>query len=70
MTVLDRVSDYRLTRDAVSLETPDVKTIPLPTATEQRKGNVQAIQQRAHVEVQCPTPAAEDLLPGDESQRR
>ncbi len=39
-----------MTRAALSLETPDGKTIPLPTVTEQREGNVQAIQQRAKVQ--------------------
>ena len=50
MTVRDKTPDYTLTRDAISLETPDGKTIPLPSATEQRAGNVQAIQQRANVQ--------------------
>ena len=50
MTVLDKTPDYRLTRDALSLETPDGKTIPLATVSEQREGNPQAIQQRARVQ--------------------
>jgi hypothetical protein len=50
MTVMDRVPDYRLTREALSLDTPDGKTIPLATVEEQRKGNPQAIQQRARVQ--------------------
>ena len=50
ITVLDKTPDYRLTRDALSLETPDGKTIPLPSVTEQREGNTQAIQQRAKVQ--------------------
>ncbi len=50
MTVLDNTPDYKLTRDAISLETPDGKTIPLPPITEQRSGNVQPIQQRATVQ--------------------
>jgi len=50
MTVLDKTPDYRLTRDALSLETPDGKTIPLATVSEQREGNTQAIQQRARVQ--------------------
>src|SRR6476660_9850597 len=33
MTVRDKTPDYRLTRDAISLETPDGKTIPLPPVT-------------------------------------
>ena len=50
ITVLDNVPDYRLTRQAISLDTPDGKTIPLPSVTEQREGNPQAIQQRARVQ--------------------
>ncbi len=50
MTVLDNTPDYRLTREALSLETPDGKTIPLATVAEQREGNPQAIQQRARVQ--------------------
>jgi hypothetical protein len=50
MTVLDGTPDYRLTRDALSLETPDGKTIPLPSVGEQREGNPSAIQQRAKVQ--------------------
>ena len=50
MTVLDKTPDYRLTRNALSLETPDGKTIPLPTVNEQREGQTQAIQQRAKVQ--------------------
>jgi hypothetical protein len=50
MTVLDDVPDYRLTRDALSLETPDGKTIPLAPLMEQRGGSVQKIQQRAKVQ--------------------
>jgi hypothetical protein len=49
MTVREKTPDYRLTRDAISLETPDGKTIPLPSVTEQR-GNTQAIEQRAKVQ--------------------
>ena len=43
MTVLDNAPDYRLTRDALSLETPDGKTLPLPSIIEQREGNPRAI---------------------------
>jgi hypothetical protein len=50
ITVRDNTPDYRLTRAALSLETPDGKTIPLPSVTEQRKGNPIAIQQRASVQ--------------------
>jgi hypothetical protein len=50
MTVLEDTPDYKLTRDALSLETPDGKTIPLAPLMEQRGGSVQAIQQRAKVQ--------------------
>jgi hypothetical protein len=50
ITLLEPTPDYRLTRDALSLETPDGKTIPLAPLTEQRGGKVQAIQQRAKVQ--------------------
>ena len=50
MTVLDNTPDYDMKRDAISLETPDGKTIPLATIMEQREGNPQAIQQRARVQ--------------------
>jgi len=50
MTILDDVPDQRLNRSAISLETPDGKTLPLPTITEHRAGNTQAIQQRAKVQ--------------------
>jgi hypothetical protein len=50
MTILDNVKDQRMNRSAISLETPDGKTIPLPPITEFRAGNTQAIQQRAKVQ--------------------
>src|SRR5262245_8171360 len=50
MTVFDNTPDYTLKREAISLETPDNKTIPLATVAEQREGNPQAIQQRARVQ--------------------
>ena len=46
----DGVPDYDLTRAAVSLDTPDGKTIPLPTIQEFRKGDVRALQQREKVQ--------------------
>ena len=42
--------DYDLTRGAISLETPDGKTIPLPTIAEFRNGDVRALQQREKVQ--------------------
>jgi hypothetical protein len=50
MTVRDDIPDYRMTREALSLETPDGKTIPLATITEHREGDFQKIQQRARVQ--------------------
>jgi hypothetical protein len=50
MPLLDKTPDYRMTPAALSLETPDGKTIPLATVIEQREGNPQAIQQRARVQ--------------------
>ena len=46
----DGVPDYDLTRAAVSLETPDGKTIPLPTIEEFRKADVRALQMREKVQ--------------------
>jgi hypothetical protein len=39
----DRVPDYVMTRDALSLETPDGKTIPLATVPEFRQANLSAL---------------------------
>ncbi len=50
MTLLEPTKDYTLTRDALSLDTPDGKHLPLPTISEQRDGGTQAIQQRANVQ--------------------
>ena len=50
MTVRDSVSDYTLTRDRLSLETPDGTTLPLPTIEEHREGNTRALEQRAKVQ--------------------
>jgi len=46
----DGVPDYTMPREAVSLETPDGKTIPLPSIEEYRKGDVRALQQRERVQ--------------------
>ncbi len=50
ITVFDKTPDFRMTRAALSLDTPDGKTIPLPSAVEQREGNPRAIMQRANVQ--------------------
>src|SRR4051812_17038021 len=44
------VKDYDLKREAVSLETPDGKTLPLPTMEEYRSGDVRALQMREKVQ--------------------
>jgi len=46
----DGVKDYDLTRDAISLETPDGKTIPLASMEEYRKVNLAALQAREKVQ--------------------
>jgi len=50
MTVRDRTPDYTLKRGAVSLETPDGKTLPLPSIEEYRSGNTQALQARERIQ--------------------
>jgi hypothetical protein len=49
-TVRDRVPDYDLTRAALSLETPDGKTVPLASVIEYRKANLSALQNREKVQ--------------------
>jgi hypothetical protein len=50
LTVRDSVPDYTLRRDAFSLETPDGKTIPLPSVADHRKADTRALQQREQVQ--------------------
>ena len=50
MTVMDGVPDYTLTRAALSLETPDGKTIPLPAISEYREAETRAMQARTKVQ--------------------
>jgi hypothetical protein len=49
-TVRDDVPNYTLKREAVSLETPDGKTIPLAPVMEYRKANLSALQNRAKIQ--------------------
>ena len=49
LTVRERVPDYKLTREAISLETPDGKTIPLPTMEEYRSASVRSLEERSKV---------------------
>jgi len=50
ITVRDNVPDFTLKRDALSIETPDGKTIPLATIVEFRSANTQALQNRSKVQ--------------------
>jgi hypothetical protein len=46
----DGVPDHTLVRGALSLDLPDGKTLPLPSITEHRAGNTQALENRAKVQ--------------------
>jgi len=50
LALRDGVPDYVMTRDALSLETPDGKTIPLATVPEYRAANLGALQTRADMQ--------------------
>jgi hypothetical protein len=50
ITLRDGVKDYTIKRDAFSVETPDGKTIPLPSIQEFRAASTQALQNRAKVQ--------------------
>ena len=52
ITLREGVKEFKLARNAISLETPDGKTIPLPTIEEYLKGSsqVQALQNRSKVQ--------------------
>ena len=47
VTLRDGAADYTMPRDAFSLQTPDGKTLPLPTQQEYMKANVSALNMRA-----------------------
>jgi len=49
LTVRDNVPDYKLTREDISLETPDGKTLPAPTMEEYSKANVRLLEERSKV---------------------
>jgi hypothetical protein len=46
----DGVPDYDLTREGISLETPDGKTIPLPDVQTFRAANLAALEQRSKIQ--------------------
>jgi hypothetical protein len=48
-TVMDRVPDYSLKREAISLTTPDGTSLPLPTLEEFRAAHLQGLENRAKV---------------------
>ena len=50
MTVLGNTPAYDLKRDAISLDVPDGKTVPLPSIIEHREGDTRPIQNRARVQ--------------------
>jgi hypothetical protein len=50
MTVREGVEDYTLKRDAVSIETPDGKTIPMASMEDYRKGETRALENREKVQ--------------------
>jgi hypothetical protein len=50
VTLFDGVPDYTLKRDALSLETPDGKTIALASIKEHREANLRALEQRERVQ--------------------
>jgi hypothetical protein len=50
MTVREGVKDYKLTRDKVSLETPDGKKIPMASIEAFRAGDTRALENREKVQ--------------------
>jgi hypothetical protein len=48
-TVLDRTPNYTMTREALSLDTPDGKTLPLAPVDDYRAANLAALQNRERV---------------------
>jgi hypothetical protein len=50
LTVLDNTPAQKFKRDALSLETPDGKTIPLATLNEHRAANTRALMNREKVQ--------------------
>src|SRR4051795_6870134 len=48
-TIRDGVPNYKLTREAVSLDTPDGKKLPLASVDEYRSANLAALNNRAKV---------------------
>jgi hypothetical protein len=49
MTLRERVKNQTLTRDKVSLETPDGQTVPLPSNADFQKANLAALERRSTI---------------------
>ena len=49
MTLRERVPNQKLTRDEVSLDTPDGQKIPLPSNAEFQKANLAALERRSQI---------------------
>ena len=50
VTMREGAKDFTMTRESLSVETPDGKTHPLPSVNEHRAGNTIALQNRAKVQ--------------------
>jgi hypothetical protein len=50
VTLREGTPDYTLTRNRLSLEAPDGKTLPLPSVEEYRSASLQALENRARVQ--------------------
>ena len=50
MSLLGNAPDFKMTREALSLETPDGKTTPLASVEDYRAANLQAMESRARVQ--------------------
>ena len=49
-TLRDGMPEYKMKREALSVDTPDGKNIPLATVEEYRKANLRALENRARVQ--------------------
>jgi hypothetical protein len=49
-TMREGAKDFTMKRESLTLDTPDGKTIPLPSVSEHRAGNTIALQNRAKVQ--------------------
>jgi len=50
VTMREGAKDFTMTRESLTVETPDGKTHPLPSVSEHRAGNTIALQNRAKVQ--------------------